>query len=135
MSTFPPSLCKALFVVLLMNSAWAQDGGATRRPVAPNLPYPAGTEITFQWSYSCPTNKSCSINCQGPGSGVDRVTALEIYLGSTPIGNSQMVPALFYFYSTQVFASNSGFNISPGKLSRLSCQVTGMTLDYSGPPK
>ncbi len=136
MSKLPPSLYTALFAGLLVNSAWAQDGGAVRQPIATNLRYPAGTEITFQWIYSCPTGgKSCSFNCQGPGGGVDRATALEIYIGSTPIGNNRTVPALIYVYSTQIFASNSGFIMSPGELSKLSCQITGMTLDYSGPLK
>lgn len=130
----PPRFCTVLIAVLLANPAWAQDAGA-RRPIAPGLRYPAGTEITFQWGYSCPAGKSCSFNCQGQGGGVDRVTALEIYIGSSPIGSNRSVPALYYFYSTQIFASNSGFSLSPGELSKLSCQVSGMSLDYSGPPK
>ena len=55
--------------------------------------------------------------------------------GTTPTGDTPKNAALFYFYSTPNSPSNSGFRISTGIQGTLACDVIGMTLDYSGPPK
>src|ERR1700730_10693629 len=106
----------------LMNSAWAEDRVPV--PAPPNLGYPAGSEIAFEWVYSCRT-RSCVFTCSGPVGSTNNVTALHIYLGTTPIGNNQKYPAIFYFYSTAVVPSNSGFRISGGIQSTLACDVVG----------
>ena len=59
---------------------------------------------------------------------------LDMYLGTIPFGGNQNAPAVFYDFSTVEIPHASGFSISVG-LSALSCQVNGMTLEYSGPPK
>src|SRR5215831_16536699 len=53
-----------LFAGLLMNSAWAQN--KDERPTG-GPPYPGGSEITFQWNYSCPSGQNCSFTCAAPG--------------------------------------------------------------------
>jgi hypothetical protein len=119
----------------LINSAWAEDRVIVPLPVPPNLAYPAGSEITFEWVYSCRNSRGCSFTCAGPVGATNAVTALRIYLGTTPIGDNPKYPALFYFYSTVAVPSNSGFRIISGIQGTLSCDVVGMTLEYSGPPK
>src|SRR5262249_24050930 len=104
---------------------WAQEGRS-------NAPYPGGSRISFQWNYSCPSGRGCSFDCPGRG-GAGHVTKLTIYLGTVPFG-SQESPAVVYEFSTSEIPRGSGFTVSTG-LSTLSCQVNGMTLDYSGPPK
>jgi hypothetical protein len=64
--------------------------------------------------------------------GADHVTKLTIYLGTMPLGN-QDAPVLFYDFSTRERPNSSGFSINAG-LSATSCQVNGLTLDYSGRP-
>jgi hypothetical protein len=55
-------------------------------------------------------------------------------LGSIPIGGNQRAAAIFYNFSTQYFPNNNGFTLSTG-IGVLGCQVNGMRLNYSGPPK
>jgi hypothetical protein len=119
-------------VALFMCSAWAGDRVPAAVPVPPNLAYPNGSEITFQWTYSCHDNQHCTFNC---GLSANSVSALTIYLGVVPLGNNQKTPALFYFYSTPTIFRNNGFRILSGPYASLSCEVNGMILDYSGPPK
>ena len=69
----------------------------------------------------------------GPSTNV--ATYLTIYLGIAPIGHDQKALALFYFYSTPLIPRNNGFRISSGPTASFSCDVNGMVLDYSGPPK
>jgi hypothetical protein len=88
--------------------------------------------MTFQWSYSCPGGRSCSFDCPGRG-GASHVTKLTIFLGTVPFGNEE-TPSIFYEFATVEIPRGSGFTISAG-LSTLSCQVNGMTLDYSGSPR
>ena len=45
-------------------------------------PNPGGSEITFEWDYSCPTGRACSFSCPGSG-GASSVTKLSIYLGTS----------------------------------------------------
>jgi hypothetical protein len=117
-----------------LNAPRAQDTGAL--PTGkPSSTYPSDAEITFQWNYSCPSNNACTFRCQGAG-GADHLTRLDIYLGTLPVKGDQQqrAPAIFYDFSSRGFPQGNGFAISTG-ISTLSCQVSGMTLDYSGPPK
>jgi hypothetical protein len=118
-----------LFASLLMNSSWAQNKG--EQVAGP--PYPGASEITFQWVYSCASETNCSFICPG-GGGASHVTKLTIYLGTIPVGSTQNAPALLYDFSTKEIQHGNGFSISTG-LSMLSCQVNGLTPDYSGPPR
>jgi hypothetical protein len=103
-------------------------------PPAPFQAYPAGSEITFEWVYSCRNARPCSFSCAGSGSA-NGVTSLKIYLGTTPLGSNPKSPAIFYFYSTVTVPYNTGFRISTGLQGTLACDVVGMMLDYSGPPR
>lgn len=128
---------QAIALAVIAGTSWLMElASAEDRllPAPPNQPYPTGSEITFEWIYSCTKTRPCSFSCAGSGSA-NGVTALQIYLGTTPLGSNSKSPALFYFYSTASVQRNSGFRISTGIQSTLSCDVVGMTLDYSGPPK
>jgi len=121
-----------LLVAHFANSAWAVDKIAPPEG-PPNPPYPGDSQITFQWNYSCPNGKGCSFLCPSAG-GASNVTALDIYLASIPTGSEQRTPALFYNFATVYVPRSNGFSIGSG-VGALSCQVNGMRLDYSGPPK
>jgi hypothetical protein len=118
-----------LFVAPFLSMSWAQNKA---EPPAPGPAFPSGSNITFQWDYSCLSGRDCSFSCPGSG-GASHVTKLIIYLGTIPVGSNQD-PAVFYDFSTREVPRANGFSISTG-LSNLSCQVNGMALDYSGPPK
>ena len=60
-------------------------------------------------------------------------TKLTIQLRRLEVGNEAPL-ALFYDYSTMEVPYGNGFSINSG-LGTLSCQVSGMKLDYFGPPK
>jgi len=107
-------------------------GSPSQDNVSPGLPYPSGSDITFQWKYSCPSSRGCSFNCPGSGSA-SHATKLIVYLGSMRVADRRAL-ALFYEYSTREVVRGSGFSIDSG-LGTLSCQINGMTLDYSGPPR
>ena len=135
----PSSLAKlALVCATLLSagqfirSACAEDNLPGGVPSPPNLIYPEGSEITFEWSYYRPRGTHCVFSC-GPSTNV--ATYLTIYLGIAPIGHDQKALALFYFYSTPLIPRNNGFRISSGPTASFSCDVNGMVLDYSGPPK
>ena len=113
----------------LVRLAWA-EGFNTKLPIPPNFRFPAGAEITFQWNYTCRDSKPCVFSC----GTADRVTALTMYLGTIPVGSDQRNSVIFYFYSTATIPYSDGFRINGGPASTLSCDVSGMTLDYSGPP-
>jgi hypothetical protein len=108
----------------LAPSLRAQDGGP---------PYPGGSDLSFEWDYSCPSGKICSFSCPGTG-GASHVTKLRMFLGTIPLGSTEHAPGVFYEYSTVEIPRANGFGISAG-LGVLSCQVSGMKLDYSGPPR
>jgi hypothetical protein len=108
----------------LVNPSWSQDNGTP--------PYPSGSNITFQWNYSCTNTRICAFSCPGAG-GANNITRLTIYLGTIPVGSNQQ-SAIFYDFATREVPRGNGFSISGG-LSSLACQITGMTLDYSGLPK
>jgi hypothetical protein len=99
-------------------------------PVPPNFRFPSGAEITFQWSYTCRNGKPCAFSC----GTADKATALTIYLGTIPVGRNDRNSVIFYFYSTETIPYSNGFRITGGPASALSCDVSGMTLDYAGPP-
>jgi len=113
-----------LFIGLFSDGSLAQSKTERR--------YPDGTDITFQWTYSCPTSK-CAFSCPGAGRA-SHVTKLTIFMGRMRIGSDQNPFALFYEYSTKYIPRGNGFTIDTG-LGTLACQVSGMKLDYSGPPK
>ena len=110
-----------------IQSSWAQD---KTEPLRTGPPFPF-SKTTFQWDYSCPGGKVCSFIC--PGGGASHVIKLRMYLGTIPVG-SQDAPAVIYDFSTIEIPHARGFSVSVG-LGTLSCQVNGMTSDYSGPPK
>jgi hypothetical protein len=121
-----------LFVWPFLSMSWAQN--KTEQTEA-GPPYPAMSKMTFQWDYSCPGGRDCSFICPGGGGGGgSHVIKLRMYLGTIPVDSSQNAPAVFYDFSTIEIPQANGFMISAG-LSTLACQVNGMTLDYSGPPK
>jgi hypothetical protein len=116
-------------------------------------PYPGGSEITFEWQYSCPTGRGCSFTCPGLGDasnvtrsrgasnvarlasgGASNVTKLAVHLGTIPLRGTERAFGIFYEFSTMEIPRANGFSLTTG-ISTLSCQVSGMNLDYSGPPK
>ena len=118
-----------LFAAALVNPLKAQDkiGANATGPT-----YPGGSDITYQWDYSCPSGGECSFTC-GSG-GAAHVTNLRIYLGVMPVGINQKNSTLFYEFNTRELRRGSGFSVNAG-LSTLQCQVNGLTIDYSGPPR
>ncbi len=116
-------------LLVSVNPSSAQVTGPTDKP---NPPYPGESRIAFEWNYSCPSSKGCSFICAGGGVAY-HVTKLDVYLGTLPVGADQRVPAIFYNFSTLEFPRANGFSISTG-VGTISCQVNGMSLDYSGPP-
>ena len=127
------ALILGTLLLATLNSSRAQDTGAAT--VKANPSYPAESEITFQWNYSCPGDKPCTFVCRGAGGGggSDHVTRLDIYLGTLPLSrNQQRAAAIFYDFSSREFPHSAGFAISTG-INSLSCQINGMNLDYSGP--
>ena len=66
--------------------------------------------------------------------GASHVTKLTIYLGKARINSDKNPLALFYEFSTMEIQRGNGFTIDTG-LGTLACQVNGMKLHYSGPPK
>jgi hypothetical protein len=113
----------------LVQSLSAQDG--KRSEGGP--PFPGASEVAFEWQYSCANGKGCSFNCPGSG-GAANVTKLAIHLETIPLSGSQRAVGIFYEFSTMEIPRANGFSITTG-ISTLSCQVNGMNLDYSGPPK
>jgi len=125
-----------MFVLPFTNTSWAQKAPAPPSASTEgeqNPPYPGESHITFQWNYSCPGARACSFRCPGAG-GATSVTTLDIYLGVMPTGADQHGLALFYNFVTQNIPRGNGFSVTNGT-AILSCQVNGMRLDYSGPPK
>ena len=110
-----------------VQSLSAQDGKRSETP------YPGASEVAFEWQYSCPNGKGCSFNCPGSG-GASSVTKLAIHLGTISLSGAQRAFGTFYEFSTMQIPRANGFSITTG-ISTLSCQVNGMNLDYSGPPK
>jgi len=116
-----------LFVGFFVSATGAQERNYLQAP------FPAASNITMQWNYSCLSGQACSFNCQGAGNA-SSVTQLTIYLGSMPISTNQTSPAMFFAFTARDIPRGQGFSVSTG-LGNLSCQVNGMTLDYAGPLK
>jgi hypothetical protein len=135
----------------LVESLRALDGKRSES----DTPYPGGSQITFEWQYSCSDGKNCSFSCPGAGSaswptasssvatsaplsrathGGAHITRLAIHLGTIPLGSTEKAVGIFYEFSTKEIPRANGFSITTG-ISTLSCQVSGMDLDYSGPPR
>jgi hypothetical protein len=123
----------SLAVLWLLCSSLISNTASGQAKSEPLPPYPAGSDITFQWIYSCPGGRICSFSCPGAG-GASHVTRLTIYLGRMRISSDNHPLAVFYEFSTLEVPRGNGFAISSG-LSTLACQVSGMMLDYSGSPK
>ena len=123
-------MARVTFAAMLLLSGLGSDGSLAQSRT--ELPYPDGSDISSQWTYSCPSSK-CAFSCPGSG-GASHVTKLTIFMGRMRIGSDQSPLALFYEYSTKYIPRGNGFTIDTG-LGTLACQVSGMKLDYSGPPK
>jgi hypothetical protein len=74
---------------------------------------------------------SLRTECHGTGAA-SRVTKLDIYLGRIP--DEPDSHAVYYSFNTEYAKYGTGFTLG-GKLTAMTCQVIGMKLDYSGPPK
>ena len=112
-----------------VQSLSAQDGKRSEGGASD----PGASEVAFEWQYSCPNGKGCSFNCPGAG-GASNVTKLTMHLGTIALRGNQRAFGIFYEFSTMQISRANGFSLTTG-ISTLSCQVNGMNLDYSGPPK
>jgi hypothetical protein len=117
-----------LFSGAFLSMAWAQNETGPIR-TGPHFPF---TKTISQWDYSCSGGLACSFVC--PGGEGTQVIKLRLYLGTVSFDGNQNAPAVFYEFNSRQFPLASGFSMSTG-LGTLSCQVSGMTLDYYGPPK
>src|SRR4029077_2829901 len=66
--------------------------------------------------------------------GASNVTKLAIHLGTIPLRGTEKAFAISYEFSTTEIPRGNGFFLTTG-ISTLACQVSGMNLDYSGPPR
>ena len=127
-------MSRALFVGTLLfagpflSVAWAENETGPAQ-TGPHFPF---TKTISRWDYSCPGGLACSFVC--PGGEGTQVNKLRLYLGTVSFDGSQSAPAVFYEFNSRQFPLASGFSMSTG-IGTLSCQVSGMTLDYYGPPK
>jgi hypothetical protein len=122
------ALSGVLLVGPMTGALRAEDG----KRVAGDPPYGA-SHVAFEWQYSCANGKGCSFLCPGAGGG-NNVTKLAIHLGTISLAGTQNAVGIFYEFSTMEIPRGNGFSMTTG-ISTLSCQVSGMTLDYSGPPR
>jgi hypothetical protein len=125
-------MSRALFLgtLLLAGSFLTTSLAQTQNKTEPSEtrpPFPFSRTI-FEWDYSCPNGPACSFVC--PGGEASRVFKLFLYLGTVSFDDGQNTSAVYYEFSTKEYPHASGFSIGT-----LSCQVNGMTLDHSGPPK
>jgi len=124
-------------------SALAQNRPATNPPAStvllpepPNQLFPSTFKPSFQWNYVCPRENAaagCSLACP-PNAAIGSVMAAQVWLGTNDLGNAS-IPAVYYYFAyfngRERLAGN-GFVHSPRNLS---CQVVGLNVSYSGPPK
>ena len=124
-------------------SALAQNRPATNPPAntvllpePPNQPFPSAFKPSFQWNYVCPRENAaagCSLACP-PNAAIGSVMAAQIWLGANDFGNGS-IPAIYYYFAYfngREKLVGAGFAHSTRTLS---CQVVGLKVSYSGPPK
>ena len=124
-------------------SALAQNRPATNPPAntvllpePPNQPFPSAFKPSFQWNYVCPRENAaagCSLACP-PNAAIGSVVAAQIWLGTNDFGNTS-IPAVYYYFvyfNGREKLVGAGFTHSTRNLS---CQVVGLNVSYSGPPK
>jgi hypothetical protein len=63
-----------------------------------------------------------------------QVTKVRVYQGAVSNDGSQNIPAVYYEYNSRHFPKEAASALAVGFPS-LYCQMSGMTLDYCGPPK
>ena len=121
------------------SSALAQDRpppNPSMLPEPPNQFFPSTFKPSFQWSYICARESAaagCSLACV-PNAAISSVVAAQIWLGTNDLSNASM-PAIFYYFiyfNGRERLTGTGFVHSTRNLS---CQVVGMKVSYSGPPK
>jgi hypothetical protein len=126
-------LTLSLFAVL-NTAALAQprpEAPPTNAPKpTPKMPFPPGARAV-QWEYACPNGdgSECSIKC---GAEKRSVVSFQLVLGSISIVN-QEIPAYFYGGTTNDGGPSSFSGFSQER--DFSCEVSGMRLSYSGPPR
>src|ERR1700730_18875919 len=86
-STTSRGLFCRLLALLLFGGAFFGTSWAQNR-AEPRLPYPEGSDITYQWSYSCPSRMVCGFSCPGTGTAA-HATKLTIYLGRMHVDKVQ----------------------------------------------
>jgi hypothetical protein len=124
-------------------SALAQNRPATNPsantvplPEPPNQAFPSTFKPSFQWNYVCPRENAaagCSLACP-PNAAIGSVMAAQIWLGTNDLGNAS-IPAIYYYFAYfngREKLVGAGFAHSTRTLS---CQVVGLNVSYSGPPK
>jgi hypothetical protein len=124
-------------------SALAQDRPATNPPPnqvllpePPNQPLPSTFKPSFQWNYVCPRENAaagCSLSCP-PNAAIGSVVAAQIWLGTNDLGNTS-IPAVYYYF---VYFNGREKLVGAGfaqSTRNLACQVVGLKVSYSGPPK
>jgi len=118
-------------------SALAQDRPVTNPsllPEPPNQAFPSTFKPSFQWNYVCSRdNAGCSLACP-PNAAIGSVVAAQIWLGTNDLGNG-LVPAIYYYFiyfNGRERMTGAGFAHSTRNLS---CQIVGLKVSYSGPPK
>jgi hypothetical protein len=98
--------------------------------LTPKMPFPPGVRAV-QWEYACPNGdgSECSIKC---GAEKRSVVSFQLALGSISIVG-QEIPAYFYAGTTNDGGASSFSGFSQER--DFSCEVSGMRLSYSGPPR
>ena len=123
------SLSAVLVTAVLAQPRPETAPGNTPKP-SPKMPFPPGVRV-FQWEYTCPNGdgSECSIKC---GAEKRSVVSFQLVLGTISLV-AQETPAYFYAGTTQDAGPSffSGFS----QTRDFSCEVSGMRLSYSGPPR
>jgi hypothetical protein len=104
-------------------------------PEPPNRPFPSTVHPSFQWNYVCLREyaSGCSFSCP-PNPVIGSVAAAQVWLGTSDFGN-EPIPAIYYYFTyfnSREKMVGAGLIHSPRNLS---CQVLGLKVSYSGPPK